>query len=210
MRTLPLLAALLLLAAAPRALPAQPGGGEAPAAAAADPLRPGDVVRVRIWREPDLSGEFPVDADGMVVFPKLGPRQVTSESAATLRERLLRDYAEYLVNPSVEVTLLRRLQVLGAVRTPGLYPVDGTMTVADVLALAGGTTPQGDPRRVELVRDGRRVDARLATDGQVASSAIRSGDQLFVPERSWLSRNTGVVAALVSAGATALLTLATR
>jgi polysaccharide biosynthesis/export protein len=207
-------AALLVLS-----LPAAARAQEAPAAeprqtaaatATADPLHPGDVVRVRIWREPDLSGEFTVDPDGIVVFPKLGPLHVTGYSAATLRERLVRDYGEFLNHESIELTLLRRLQVLGAVRSPGLYPVDGTMTVTDVLALAGGATPHGDPRRVELIRGGTRVTARLAADAPLAGSPMRSGDQLFVPERSWLSRNTGVVAGIATASAGIIVTLLTR
>ena len=214
MRTLLPLAALVIAAAAA----AVPAAGQAPAdpapAAQAGPgddaLRPGDVVRVRIWREPELSGDFAVDGDGVVVFPKLGPRPVTRESAGSLRERLVAEYAEYLAHPSIEVTLLRRLQVLGAVRNPGLYPVDGTMTITDVLALAGGATPSGNPRRVELIRGGERVTARLDVTGRVGGSAIRSGDQLFVPERSWLARNTGVAAALASTTATVLLALLTR
>jgi protein involved in polysaccharide export with SLBB domain len=209
------LAAAAALLAAVLATPAgaqiQPDAREAATAAAtADPLRPGDVVRVRIWREPDLSGDFTVDPDGMVVFPKLGPVHVTPFSAATLRERLVRDYGEFLNHESIELTLLRRLQVLGAVRNPGLYPVDGTMTVTDVLALAGGATPQGDPRRVELIRGGERVTSRLDVDAPLGSSPMRSGDQLFIPERSWISRNTGVVAAVVSTGATLFLALLTR
>jgi protein involved in polysaccharide export with SLBB domain len=209
------IAAALLVLSLPAAALAQ----EAPAAeprqtaaatATADPLHPGDVVRVRIWREPDLSGEFTVDPDGIVVFPKLGPLHVTGYSAATLRERLVRDYGEFLNHESIELTLLRRLQVLGAVRSPGLYPVDGTMTVTDVLALAGGATPHGDPRRVELIRGGTRVTARLAADAPLAGSPMRSGDQLFVPERSWLSRNTGVVAGIATASAGIIVTLLTR
>jgi polysaccharide biosynthesis/export protein len=211
----PLLTAAALLALA---LPAPAAAQTAvaprqvaePGEAAADALRPGDVVRVRIWREPDLSGEFPVDADGVVVFPRLGPMHVTGHSGAALREHLVEEYGRFLNHASVELTLLRRLQVLGAVRSPGLYPVDGTLTIGDVLALAGGATAQGDLRRVELVRGGERVTAGLDTDATVASSPIRSGDQLFVPERNWLARNTAVVAGVGSALATVLVTLLTR
>jgi polysaccharide biosynthesis/export protein len=213
MRQILTAAALLALAfpapAAEQTAGATPQVAE-PGEAAADALRPGDVVRVRIWREPDLSGEFPVDADGVVVFPRLGPMHVTGHSGAALREHLVEEYGRFLNHASVELTLLRRLQVLGAVRSPGLYPVDGTLTIGDVLALAGGATPQGDPRRVELVRGGERVTTGLATDATVASSPIRSGDQLFVPERSWLARNTAVVAGVGSAFATVLVTLLTR
>lgn len=166
---------------------------------AADGLRPGDIIRLQIWREPDLSGEFPVDETGAVVLPRLGPVTVAGQSADSLKARLVRAYEGFLNHSSINVTLLRRLQILGAVRNPGLYPVDATMTVADALALAGGTTPQGNPDRIELVRGGERLAGRLSRNTQIVGSQIQSGDQIFVPERSWISRNTGVVFGAISA-----------
>ena len=162
-------------------------------------LRPGDVIRLRIWREPDLSGDFAVDETGTVVFPRIGALRVVEESPESLKARLVKAYEAFLNHSSINITLLRRLQVLGAVRNPGLYPVDATMTVADALALAGGTTPQGDPDRIELVRDGQRIAARLSANTPITGSQLQSGDQIFVPERSWVSRNAGVVAAGITA-----------
>src|SRR5687768_3154362 len=148
-----LFVALALLAA-----PAPPAGAQSPAPASQgtpwseQPLRPGDTVRLRILREPDMSGEFPINEDGVAVLPRLGRTTVTGETPRQLEARLVRDYSRFLQQPAVEVTLLRRVQVLGAVRTPGLHKVDATMTVSDVLALAGGSTTQGDPDRIELIR----------------------------------------------------------
>src|SRR2546423_10596685 len=79
-------------------------------------LAPGDIVKLRIWREPDLSGEFPVDENGIVTFPKIGALDVLKESPESLKETLLAKYDAFLRNPSVEVTLLRRINVLGAVQ----------------------------------------------------------------------------------------------
>ena len=170
-----------------------------PADDAAQVLQPGDLVRLRIWREPDLSGDFLVGTDGVVVFPLIGPRQVMDRSPDALKVELVEAYAEYLRNPSIEVLPLRRVNIYGAVQQAGLYPVDPTMTLYDALALAGGPTTNGDPDKVELVRDGERVKAKLARDTRIAELPIRSGDQLFVPERSWFSRNTGLVATMISA-----------
>jgi polysaccharide export outer membrane protein len=122
-------------------------------------LRPGDVVRLRIWREPDLSGDFAVNESGVVVLPKVGPLQVTSEDPRSLKTRLVKAYEVYLNQVSIDVVLLRRVQVLGAVRNPGLYQVDPTMVLSDLLALAGGSTSQGNLKGVQLLRNGRkRVD----------------------------------------------------
>src|SRR2546423_13385564 len=131
--------------------------------AVSDLLAPGDVVRLRIWREPDLSGDFSVDENGVATFPKIGPLKVSQESPASLKDKLLNEYAVYLRNPSVEVTMLRRINVLGAVQKPGLYPVDATMTIADALAAAGGATSMGDQHRVELFRGGTQVSEKIHT-----------------------------------------------
>jgi protein involved in polysaccharide export with SLBB domain len=170
-------------------------------------VQPGDVVKLWIWREEELSGEFLVPNTGMVVFPKIGAQQVTERPMPELRDALLAEFQKYLRNPSIEITFLRRVNVLGAVRKPGVYPLDPTMTVAMALAMAEGTTPEGRSDRVELIRDGERLIANINQRTKIAELPIRSGDQLFVPERSWMSRNTGLVAALVS-GAFSLVGLA--
>ena len=163
-------------------------------------LRPGDRVRLKVWREPDLSGEFEVDEDGIVVFPKVGRLDVQKISTDSLKALLVARYAESLRSPSVEVTVLRKLNVLGAVKNPGLYYVDPTTTVADALALAGGVTPTGKQNSFELLRDGKRLPVELSRDSRLADSPLQSGDQLRVPERGWAARNSAVV---VSASVTA-------
>jgi polysaccharide export outer membrane protein len=167
-------------------------------------VRPGDVVKLWIWREDALSGEFLVPETGLVVFPKIGPQRVTERPMAELRDALLAEFQKYLRNPSIEVTFLRRVNVLGAVRKPGVYPLDPTMTVAMALAMAEGTTPEGRSDRVELIRDGERLIANINQRTKIAELPIRSGDQLFVPERSWASRNTPLVAALISGAFSAI------
>jgi polysaccharide export outer membrane protein len=158
-------------------------------------LNPGDRVKLKIWREPDLSGDFDVDQDGIVAFPKLGRIDVRTISTDSLRRLLLTRYAESLRNPSVEVTVLRRVNVLGSVKNPGLYYLDPTTTVADALAMAGGVSPEGKQDRVQLVRDGKRLPVELSRDSRLADSPMQPGDQLRVPMRSWFSRNTGLIAA---------------
>src|SRR5688572_4795439 len=104
--------ALLAHLAAAVALQAQ---APAPQSASSELLRPGDVVQLRIWREKDLSGDFPVDESGAAVFPKIGPHRVVDESPESLRQKLLAEYQRYLRNPSIEIVFLRRVTILGAV-----------------------------------------------------------------------------------------------
>lgn len=196
-----LLVAGSLLAAAAAAAEAQtPAATETTGS-----LQPGDVIRLRIWREPDLSGEFPVDEKGTAVFPRLGPISVVGLPLDSLKQRLVDSYTVYLRNPAIEVTLLRRITILGAVRNPGLYPVDPTMTLTDAFALAGGISPEAKANKVELVRGGQRTQLDISQATRIQDTAVRSGDQLFVPTRSWLSRNTWVITAGVGTTVSILL-----
>src|SRR5690606_7662871 len=152
-----LLAAVLVLAAPLAARAQQAGEPGIPAASAAARIQPGDQVSLRIWNEPEMSDTFHVAETGEVVLPKLGVVRVTDLSASAARDSLQRAYAEFLRNPSVEVTVLRRVGVQGDVRKPDLYLVDLTMTLRDVIARAGGITEYGNPRRIEIVRGGERI-----------------------------------------------------
>jgi polysaccharide export outer membrane protein len=187
--------AIVIAASMPRPVLAQ--AGEPVRAAGPDSLRVGDVLKLRIWREEDLSGEFPVQEGGVIVLPKIGPRKVTGLPTAELKNRLIAEYQKFLRNPSIEITFLRRVNVLGAVRQPGVYSLDPTMTIAMAVATAGGTTSDGNPNRVELYRNGQRLEAQITQGTTIAELPIQSGDQLFVRERSWAARNVG---ALLSSG----------
>ena len=85
-------------------------------------LRPGDSLRVRVWREPDLSGVFMVDEHGDLTFPRLGRRSVLNVPIDSIRARVQREYAEFVRDASVEITPLYRVRVNGAVLKPGLLP----------------------------------------------------------------------------------------
>ena len=183
-------------------------GAQAPADGARgrdDPtaLRPGDAVRVRIWREPDLSGDFEVNELGVVVLPRVGPVRVTGFPGDSVRAQLFDRFRALLSHSSIEIAILRRVQILGAVRNPGLYPLDPTMTIGDAVAVAGGATTAGRQNQVQVVRRGERVARKLSYHTRVADSPIRSGDQIFVPERSWLVRHEN----LIIVGATSAVSL---
>src|SRR5688500_4327874 len=133
-----------------------------------------------------MSADYQVGANGQVVLPRLGTMDVTAWPADSLQSFLTEKYRVYLNNPSIEVQLLRRVTVTGAVRTPGVYPLDPTLTIADAIALAGGPAPDGKRDKVEIRRGGKMITADLRNDLLIADSPIRSGDQLYVPTRGWL------------------------
>ena len=153
---------------------------------------------MQIWREADLSGEFQVDERGSVVLPLLGTKPVLGISPDRLQEELTEEYGNYLMNTAVNITLLRRIIVLGEVRVPGQYTVDATNSVADVIARAQGITPDGNVEDIVLLRDGRRLRADLAGTQSLQEAGVRSGDQILVSKRSWAARNFSSVVGIVS------------
>lgn len=162
-------------------------------------LRPGDVIKLDVWREPEFTGEHTVDEAGFVTLPRLGEIRVLDFTSATLQAELLDRYRTYLRNPSITISVLRRIRILGAVQRPGLYQVDATTSLADAIALAGGVTSQGKQDVVELRRGGELLVAEVNTNLSLGETPLRSGDQLYVPQRSWFSRNTNVIAAGIGA-----------
>lgn len=170
-------------------------------AQADDEARAGDLVRLRIWREPEMSGEFPIDRQGVVVLPRVGPMPVAGRSEREINRTIVDAYRPMLSHSTIEVMVLRRIQVLGAVKNPGLYSMDATMTIGDALALAGGATAEGVPRKIELLRDGRALPVELNIGTRLGDSRVRSGDQIFVPERKFFLRQPGVIGAAITSAA---------
>ena len=170
----------------------------------ADVLQPGDLIRLRIWREPDFSGDFTVDETGVAILPRLGAVDVREESPEALKTKLVSEYRAFLTHSSVEVVFLRRVQITGAVQKPGFYHVEPLMTIADALALAGGVQASGREDKVEVLRHGARLPGTISGRMLISQSPVRSGDQLYVPQRSWLTRNTGLILGGISAASAVL------
>jgi protein involved in polysaccharide export with SLBB domain len=153
-----------------------------------------------IWREDDLSGEFVVDHAGFVTLPLLGEVHVEGIAFDQLRDTLLSGYRQELRNPSIVITPLRRVFVLGEVNEPGFRTVDPTISLAGVVALAGGANPQGDLRKIRVYREGELILNGVPASNILANLDIQSGDQIFVGQRSWFERNsTFIISALLSA-----------
>jgi polysaccharide export outer membrane protein len=192
-RVAPLVAATMFLVASAAA---------AQVAAPSDPpvtLEPGDVVHVAIWREPDLSGDFTVDENGTVSLPLLGRRAVAGVPLPQLKQMLIDSFQVQLRNPSIEVTPLRRIFVVGEVNKPGPVLVDPTISLAGAVALAGGPTHEGDIRRLRIVRNGQVLLRQAPSESTLSSVRVRSGDEVYVDRRGWVDRNsTFLVSAVLS------------
>lgn len=163
------------------------------AAALAQPLQSGDVVRVAIWREPTLNGDFLIDERGMVQLPLLGLRAVTTQPWTDVRDALLVEYRRQLRAESIALTPLRRIYVLGAVSKPGVYMMDPTFELRGIVSMAGGATVEGSLDHLRIVRDGATVAKNLSFTRTALDVGVRSGDQIFVDRRSWADRNSALL-----------------
>ena len=161
-------------------------------------IRPGDKVTVEVFtaageRVAVVEGERIVDRVGDVYLPYVGTVNVTGMEHNSIRELLVDEYSRFYSDPVVNVQVLLRVSVTGAVPSPGRYYLDPTTTLLDALSEAGGANTEyavvgsqipGDPREVRLVRDTERMTLNMhpteITD-EVIAMRIRSGDWLHVP-----------------------------
>src|SRR5215831_17012403 len=109
-------------------------------------LGPGDVLRVSVYDNPDLSQEVTIGADGAFSYPLIGRVQAAGLQARQLESLLAKRFADgYLVSPQVGVTVIQhksqQVYVMGAVSKPGPYPLQRQTTLLEALSAAGGTTP---------------------------------------------------------------------
>ncbi|MEL7547231.1 MAG: polysaccharide biosynthesis/export family protein [Pseudomonadota bacterium] len=125
-----------------------------------------DLINIRVFGVEELGGDFQVDHEGAVKLPLVGTvnaKGYTSLEFAQLLERRLGE--TYLQNPDVTVTieesLGRQVTIEGSVREPGVYDVDGTITLLQAVALGGGTSDDANPGRVIVFRQvqGERLAA---------------------------------------------------
>lgn len=181
----------------------------APRGLGAGPVAPGDRLVLRVWRESTWGGTFSVDAVGDVALPRVGLLHVAGLAPLAVRDTVVRLLGRFLREPSVDLVVLRRVTVLGAVRKPDVFYVEPITSVRDVIAQAGGVADDGNPNRVELLRgDQRLVVGRW--DGPTGSAeTLRSGDRVVVSRRGWFGRN-GVAAASSVAVAVSVLITALR
>ena len=122
--------------------------GSAQAGEAAYVLGAGDVLSVSVFEEGELSGVFTISEDGMIDYPLLGRLTVAGQTPTEFDGSLTDALGKkYLKDPQIQVSVTtygsHPVQVLGAVKKPGLVHLSGRNTVLDVIAAAGGVTGSG-------------------------------------------------------------------
>ena len=150
----------------------------------------GDVLRVIVWKEPDLTLDVTVRQDGMITLPLLGDVQAAGRVPSQLGEALTNDLKRFVENPRVTVTVSQatsaRVYVVGQMVRPGEFPLVGRMTVLKALALAGGFKEFARPESIVIVREDQSVlpfNYKRVADGKDVSQNVllAAGDTIVVP-----------------------------
>lgn len=154
-----------------------------------------DVLFITVWQEKDLSQEVSVQPDGKISFPLAGEIPVSGSTTSQLKEEITKRLKEYIKAPVISVSLRkiggRRAIILGEVATNGVYPITGTTTLLELIALAGGFTTHSVPSSTILIRGGfqnpkgMRLNLRRAINKAVPNQnlALQPGDIIFVPKK---------------------------
>lgn len=146
-------------------------------------LDSGDVLRVTVFGQDELTNTYSVDKAGHLSFPLIGsvgargktPKQMEGRIASGLKRGFLRD-----PDVSVEIATYRPFFILGEVGTSGQYVYVPGMTIQNAVAIAGGFSARADQRDVDVTRN---INGEIITGRVPVSDPILPGDTIAVRER---------------------------
>ena len=125
-------------------------------------LGSGDVLRISVYNNPDLTLETRVGERGMITFPLIGEVQVEGITASAAEKKIakLLETGNFVKQPQVNVLVTqfqsKMVSVLGSVIKPGRYPLERATNLADLLALVGGATGDGSDLVTIIGKTGKK------------------------------------------------------
>lgn len=154
-------------------------------------IAPADTLAIKVFKMPDLSGEYDVDLTGQVSLPLIGNIAAADLTIAQLDDALTKKLGEkYLENPDVSVGIKsstrRSVTVDGSVNRAGSFPINGPTTLMQAVALAGGLGEDANARRVAIFRtiDGQRqaaaFDLASIRRGEARDPQVYPGDIVVI------------------------------
>ena len=140
-------------------------------------------MRVIVFGEPDLSGEFFVDDAGSVDLPLIGDVQAGGATVSEFEQKVVARFSDgYLRDPKVSIEVLnyRPFFIIGEVKNGGEYPYKGGLTVQDAVAIAGGYSYRANERAAFIRRANSDQEIKVDLSQRVP---IFPGDNVRIPER---------------------------
>lgn len=149
-------------------------------------LGPGDKLRVTVFNESDLTGEYTVDGQGFLRLPLVGQVQAAGQTSYGLESQIGNAFVRggFLLNPrvSVEIITYRPFYILGEVSKPGEYAYVNAMTVPNAIALAGGYTERAVESSIWVRHLGEKKERFVRAD---ESTRIYPGDVIRVEKTTY-------------------------
>lgn len=146
-------------------------------------LASGDVIRVNVFGEPDLSfEELRLTDAGTFSYPFIGEVRARGKTAAEIEQMIVdKLQGDYLVDPRVSVSVLqyREFFISGEVKTPGGYPFQPGLTLRRAVALAGGLTERASASRITIIRDS---NADRTPEKATLDSLVMPGDTITIDQ----------------------------
>ncbi|MDX2306661.1 MAG: polysaccharide biosynthesis/export family protein [Hyphomicrobium sp.] len=182
---------------------------------AAYKIGPLDVIEVSVFKVPDLSKSIQVAENGSINYPLIGEVQAAGKTAREIEQVLTRDLGDkYLQNPQVSVFVKeynsQRVTIEGAVKKPGVYPMQGGMSLLQALAVAQGLDSVSDSslvvfRTIDGKRSAARFDISQIRDGSAQDPQLQAGDIVVAGTSALKEGFSNVIKALPMASVFALL-----
>lgn len=154
-------------------------------------IGPQDMVRIDVWKEPDISRTIPVRPDGKISLPLLNDVQASGLTAMQLAATLRESLTKYLTNPQVTVTVTeinsRRVFVTGEVAHSGALALLPGMTALQALSSSGGFTQFAREKSIYILRNenGKQVkipyNYKDVLKGKKEDTPLQPGDVIVVP-----------------------------
>lgn len=144
----------------------------------------GDKVRILVYGEEDLSGEFTIDNRGSVDLPLIGEAPAAGKTIRQLEQTVVARFKQgYLLDPRVSIDVLnfRPFFIQGEIKTAGEYPYKSGITALDAVAIAGGYSYRAKKNLIYIRRAGSGEER--AYDPSTARVMVQPGDNIRVPER---------------------------
>ncbi len=155
----------------------------ATAATAVPRFQGGEKIKITVYNEPSLSGDYDIDPNGVVSLPLAGTVRAVGLTQPQFEQELAKKFkSEYLRNPKVTVTILkfRPIYFVGEVKSPGEYQYKPGLNILTAMALAGGGTYRANRDYVLIQHAG---ESGMKEYPQAATTMILPGDLIKVPER---------------------------
>lgn len=156
-------------------------------------LGTGDVVEIRVFREPELGGTYRLGPEGKIDFPFIGVVELSGKTEAEVSREIQKRLADgYLQDPQVTVFVRefnsRKVHVLGQVTKPGTFGYDAGMTIIQAITNAGGFTRLASPNNVRVTREQKGAEKNFVVrvgdirEGTRQNFLLLPGDIIYVPQ----------------------------